>query len=507
MLRFCIEKNLPDVLRLKNANRYVVEGWIFGSERIKKILIRIGNNTYEAGAFEICRPDVYAIYRDVDPDKVSLFSGFIVPVILHPVSAEKVCSVQMVVYFRGGGKEIKTIGSVSLAPWHPVCEEYRLPGNVDKNNLLVICMATYNPKRQQFERQVESIVNQDYENWICIVNDDCSSVAKKRYIKEVVSADERFFFFENPVNLGFYHNFEKCLERVPAYAKYVALADQDDFWYPDKLRRCIEAVKGSIQLVYCDMKIVDESGEVKAATFWNTRKNYYQSKDIDLLCIKNTVTGAASVFRASLLDIVLPFPQRSGNVFHDHWIAVVAAASGGIEYIDDALYEYVQSDVNVIGYFDLIEKKHYQYLDIIKLTEPESRYINSLTFFKQQSTKLQMRINKLVTQLSYLYGILHGRSKYIYTLAQSLAIRDVDKKYVQVANRAITFTGLIKIHCKARRNKKTLDNRDLLLPISLLINRFVKFFVIPLRTPIMRLIGRKKEKAFFTGKDSFPGQE
>ena len=67
---------------------------------------------------------------------------------------------------------------------------------------------------------------------------------------------------------------------------------------------------------------------------WENRKNYYKSKDLDLLTIANTVTGAASVFRASMLEKTLPFPPRYGNVFHDQWIAIIAAASGGIEYVD-----------------------------------------------------------------------------------------------------------------------------------------------------------------------------
>ena len=58
--------------------------------------------------------------------------------------------------------------------------------------------------------------------------------------------------------------------------------------------------------------------------------------------IANTITGAASVFRRELLDVALPFPPRFGDLFHDHWLAVVALATGDVAYVDRPLYDYVQ---------------------------------------------------------------------------------------------------------------------------------------------------------------------
>ncbi|HET9152795.1 MAG TPA: hypothetical protein VFN85_01615, partial [Solirubrobacterales bacterium] len=55
-----------------------------------------------------------------------------------------------------------------------------------------------------------------------------------------------------------------------------------------------------------------------------------------------TVTGAASLFRRELLDLVLPFPEPVGDPFHDQWIAAVALAAGEIAYVDRPLYDYVQ---------------------------------------------------------------------------------------------------------------------------------------------------------------------
>ncbi len=85
-----------------------------------------------------------------------------------------------------------------------------------------------------------------------------------------------------------------------------------------------------------------------ADTYWGFRP--VNHTDFASLVLANTVTGAACLFRASLLDDVLPFPPRHGAAFHDHWIAQVAMALGPISYVDEPLYDYVQHDEAALGY-------------------------------------------------------------------------------------------------------------------------------------------------------------
>ena len=75
-------------------------------------------------------------------------------------------------------------------------------------------------------------------------------------------------------------------------------------------------------------------------TFWRGRRNNYT--ELASLLLANTVTGAASLLRRELLDLVLPFPEAVGDPFHDQWIAAVALAAGEIAYVDRPLYDYVQ---------------------------------------------------------------------------------------------------------------------------------------------------------------------
>jgi len=205
--------------------------------------------------------------------------------------------------------------------------------------LVAICMATFDPDPVLLERQIASIREQTHEAWLCLISDDRSSEERFDRLRTLIGDDPRFALSRSEERLGFYLNFERALKMVPPRAAFVALADQDDRWYPEKLEALL-AARGDAQLVYSDMRIVDEAGRAISDTFWRGRRNNHTN--LASLLLANTVTGAASLFRRELLDLALPFPPPIGDPFHDQWIASVALAAGGIAYLDRPLYDYVQ---------------------------------------------------------------------------------------------------------------------------------------------------------------------
>jgi hypothetical protein len=205
--------------------------------------------------------------------------------------------------------------------------------------LVAICMAAFEPEPLLLERQIASIREQTHERWTCLISDDGSSPERFEHLRSLTSADPRFTLLQGESRLGFYANFERALQTVPPDAGFVALADQDDRWYPEKLEALVSACGGA-QLAYSDMRIVGEDGCLVSETFWRGRRNNHAN--LGSLLLANTVTGAASLFRRELLDLVLPFPEPVGDPFHDQWIASVALATGRIAYVDRPLYDYVQ---------------------------------------------------------------------------------------------------------------------------------------------------------------------
>ena len=250
-------------------------------------------------------------------------------------------------HLAGGGVEESLLGRLDLVPRESVQISLE-PRDERAEPYVAVCMATYNPPPELFKQQIESIRAQTHQNWVCLISDDCSDPAAAQEIEAIVGDDPRFCVSRSERQGGFYRNFGRALSMCPPEATHVALCDQDDRWYPDKLERLLGSLRPGSHLAYSDARIVDEQGLTLSDTYWQERRNNYTN--FTSLLLANTITGAASLYSAELMRYVLPFPPPQGNIFHDHWIATVAMALGPISYVNQPLYEYVQHESAVVGH-------------------------------------------------------------------------------------------------------------------------------------------------------------
>lgn len=463
MIKYNIENHLPEKLYNNNSSRYLVQGWIFGISDISELYISLDSQKFYFKEYNIFRPDV-AINNNFKQN--SFFSGFTVPIEINSGFQEGLYQVRLTAKFKNGELLDEEISKVKIEPFKSY-EDISFFNKAD----VVICMATYNPKIERFIKQIDSIRKQTYKNWICIISDDGSNKSIVNEIKNVIKNDNRFIFVEHEDNVGFYYNFERCLSLVPSFAKYVALSDQDDFWYPQKIEKCLNRFDDEVQLVYSDMKIVNENQDIIHDTYWVNRKNYYNSNDVDLLTIANTVTGAASVFRADLLKEILPFPHQYGLVFHDQWIAIIAALKGRIDYVDEPLYDYIQSGENVIGHSDFEKKSNFGIL------------LDYISKNKEQNKQ----------NLKYIYSFKHKNGQHILTLAENALLRlKTNTKEKKILKRVLTVKGLIKTSLKVLLKKHTLNNLEIVLLLSYITNKFTDIFSKPLSWLLVRRYNKKQ---------------
>jgi glycosyltransferase involved in cell wall biosynthesis len=211
---------------------------------------------------------------------------------------------------------------------------------------IVVCMATFEPDFELFRAQVASLRAQTDTDWVCLISDDSSAPERFDRIRMEVDGDARFVLTRSPRNLGYYRNFERALGLVPREAKLIALCDHDDRWYPAKLE-VLRRSLGTAQLVYSDQRLVDRNGRILRDTLWKGRRNNHTN--LTSLLVANTITGAAALFRREVAERALPFPDPPGWRFHDHWLGLVALASGDVAYVERPLYDYVQHPGAVVG--------------------------------------------------------------------------------------------------------------------------------------------------------------
>ncbi len=285
-------------------------------------------------------PDAFRMPRFDMPCRRSGFWG-IVPV-CTPAGGGTV-ELGAEVRLLGGGRARVALGQIAVVEPEAPRSPSAPPAEGD---LIAICMGTFDPRPDLFRAQVESIRAQTDKRWVCVISDDRSSPERYAELRSIVGEDERFVVSRCEKRIGFYRNFERALRMAPADARLIALCDQDDVWHPEKLA-VLRASLGSATLVYSDQRLVDERGRVLRQTLWRGRRN--NSTNIASMLIANTVTGAAALFRREVAELALPFPDTPGIEFHDHWIALVALASGELAYIDRPLYDYVQHRGAILG--------------------------------------------------------------------------------------------------------------------------------------------------------------
>ncbi len=112
-------------------------------------------------------------------------------------------------------------------------------GNKNKKPLVSVVMPIYNPNHTYFKIAIESILNQTYSHWELIILDDCS---KDNAFDTVISQynDSRIRFIRNDKHIGIGAANARNLGMSYARGKYIAVLDQDDVSYPERLEKQVD---------------------------------------------------------------------------------------------------------------------------------------------------------------------------------------------------------------------------------------------------------------------------
>lgn len=160
----------------------------------------------------------------------------------------------------------------------------------------------------------------------------------------------RVTLIEAPGPGGVTANFERALLAVEA--ELIALCDQDDLWFPDRLERAAaEFDVEDVLLHHSDAHVVEADGVTEIALLSRILGLPHGWPEIPggaftQLVRRNVVTGATTMVRRRLLTLATPFPSAW---VHDEWLAALASAHGTIAYTPQPLIAYRQHGANQIG--------------------------------------------------------------------------------------------------------------------------------------------------------------
>ncbi len=357
-LRVKLESQLPDSLPIGRASAVFCFGHCFHRHQgVRRLELVLGGRRQRATAQHMPRRDLYEWLTgpdggDGDPEGRSYRSGFWATVVIPAQPEAGPLTLEAVVRLEDNSEICATLGTieiVSAATGGAGTPDARIPApapGASGTGTIAVCLATFEPDPALLAVQIQSLRDQTDRDWLCIVSDGGSSEASFERLRAELGDDPRFQASRSPQRLDPYRNFERALTLVWPEASLIALCDQDDHWYPDKLA-ALRAGLGDAQLVYSDQRLVKADGQILRDSLWAGRRHDYAN--LASLLVANTAPGAAMLFRRELLDRALPFPLVPGLPFHDHWLALAGLAGGRLAYVDRPLYDYVQHGGAVQG--------------------------------------------------------------------------------------------------------------------------------------------------------------
>lgn len=220
------------------------------------------------------------------------------------------------------------------------------------NAIHIVC-SVYNGERYLTEF-LNSVQAQSVSNWLMWVRDDGSRDGSAALLKVFAEQDERIRLLEVPGNnLGVVASFNRALQQVPADARYIMFADQDDVWLPQKIEYTLSAMMLGEQtssrpmLVHTDMTVVNEALAPIAESFWEFAHINPEVTSLPRLLVRNVVTGATLMINSALRERVGEIPAKAA--MHDWWIACVASAFGNLIAVSTPTMLYRQHGLNTVG--------------------------------------------------------------------------------------------------------------------------------------------------------------
>lgn len=222
------------------------------------------------------------------------------------------------------------------------------------NSMIAILLSTYNGEKY-LEEQLLSILNQTCtEKWCLYIRDDGSTDSTMSIIDSYVSRYDNIIKFEDEKRgLGPALSFLQLLSQVSA--EYYMFCDQDDFWLPNKIEKCLLKlhelnVKDTTPvLIHTDLLVVDKNLNVLKSSFWE--KNLSPELVYKYMPITNFVTGCTMFFNRAARQCSINFISDK-VIMHDYWVALCVWAYQGIIFsMSEPTIKYRQHGENVLGAF------------------------------------------------------------------------------------------------------------------------------------------------------------
>lgn len=256
-----------------------------------------------------------------------------------------------------------------------------------------VLLACYNGQKYLSD-QLESLLNQSFQNFQILIRDDASSDETKAILTTFKDRHpEKIKIISSETRLGVIGNFNALLKE--SSADFIFFSDQDDVWEKNKMKITLEPLKNrsAPTLVHTDLKVV-------SADLTPIHDSFLRYSQIDpqkgsafhRLLVQNHVTGCTIGMNKALKELIYPIPNEA--IMHDWWISLIASLFGTIISIPSSTVLYRQHASNVLGAHQIGWKEGLKKL-FLYLTSPEA-YTPEADLRQKQAKAILNRFEKKI---------------------------------------------------------------------------------------------------------------
>ncbi len=223
--------------------------------------------------------------------------------------------------------------------------------------MISVAVTTYNGEKY-IEKQLQSILQQSLPVDEIIISDDGSTDQTVSVIRRVIAQNKTktsIRLRQNASNVGYTENYYLTIRETAG--EYIFLADQDDIWHTDKVKKTIQIMNQNKCVAICtnfslidqnDAPISDETQFQTSPFLQKISCKELTPISFDQLVYGNVAQGCTYCFTRQVCDAYLKI--HSPYLIHDHQILFIATLVGSVYFYNEKLIKYRIHAGNAIGF-------------------------------------------------------------------------------------------------------------------------------------------------------------
>ena len=159
--------------------------------------------------------------------------------------------------------------------------------------LVSIAIPVYNGEKY-IDECLSSIEKQTYQNWECIINDNCSKDNTVVIAEQYVQRDSRFKLYKNENFLGIVDNWNTAFQRLNPNAVFCKIVPADDWIFPEFIEKMVEVMEKDPEIGICSSYRIDHI-QVRADDLDIYRGNVFSGRELLLKQLKHQIEITGSI--------------------------------------------------------------------------------------------------------------------------------------------------------------------------------------------------------------------